>query len=231
MKAFISYRRDDTRHAAARVVDRLNDLPGMRSVFMDVDAIDPGSNFDSSINTSLKDSDIYIVMIGDNWIAADQDDSQPRILDDNDYVRRETATALASGKRVLPVLVDGASMPAREKLPPDVQPITILDAAFVRHDSFNQDFEIIEDAIFERRARTPITRFFRRHPYVTLTSKTLGGIILTGALLIVATMIHNALTGGRALDETLGSTAVVWMIVIATLAAGGGIALWRGIRR
>lgn len=231
MKIFISYRRDDTRHVAARVADRLNDLPGISSVFIDIYEIDPGSNFELSIDRSLEESDICLVMIGENWVASDDDSKTARIRSDNDYVRLETASALLSGKRVLPILVDGATMPEKEDLPPDIQPITIIDALFLRHDSFTQDIEIVEDAIFERKARTPITRFFRRHPYLTLAARTLGGVLLAGAFLIVTTIVHHILTGGLALDETLGSTGVVWMIIIASLVAGGGIALWFGIRR
>nr|VFK59875.1 MAG: TIR domain-containing protein [Candidatus Kentron sp. UNK]VFK70149.1 MAG: TIR domain-containing protein [Candidatus Kentron sp. UNK] len=231
MKVFISYRRDDTRHAAARVAERLNDLPGIRSVFIDVDGINPGSNFELSINLSLEESNICLVMIGDNWVASDEDGKTARIFNDDDYVRLEITTALSSGKRVLPILVDGATMPEKEELPSDIQPITILNALFLRHDSFSQDIETVEDAIFGRKTRTPITRFFRRHPYLSLTSRTLGGVLLAGALLIVAAIIHDILTGGLALDETLGSTAVVWMIIIVSLVAGGGMALWFGIRR
>ena len=184
------------------MADRLNDLPGVRKVFIDVDGINPGTNFKAKIDQALSESDVCVIMIADNWIGASEDGGQARILDNNDFVRRETAAALASGKKVIPVLIDGAAMPATKALPPELRPIVTTDAVFVRHASFNQDMDLVEDAIFSRQARTPITRFFRRRPFLTLSLKAVTGMFTAGALLIGLGVIHSAVTGGRALDET-----------------------------
>lgn len=42
---FISYRREDSRHAAGRLVDRLAQVFPREQLFMDIDAIEPGLDF------------------------------------------------------------------------------------------------------------------------------------------------------------------------------------------
>jgi hypothetical protein len=48
-RIFLSYRREDTRHMAGRLADHLNFRFGPGTVFMDVDAIEPGADFMKSI--------------------------------------------------------------------------------------------------------------------------------------------------------------------------------------
>jgi hypothetical protein len=42
---FVSYRRDDSRHAAGRLLDRLRPTYGPRQLFMAADSIAPGRDF------------------------------------------------------------------------------------------------------------------------------------------------------------------------------------------
>src|SRR3954466_6304267 len=42
---FLSYRREDTRHLAGRLYDRLAQRFGHEQTFMDVDSIEPGADF------------------------------------------------------------------------------------------------------------------------------------------------------------------------------------------
>ena len=63
-KLFINYRREDTRHAAGRLYDRLTAHFGDVEVFMDIDQIEPGEDFVEVINRKVGACDIAIVMIG-----------------------------------------------------------------------------------------------------------------------------------------------------------------------
>jgi hypothetical protein len=49
VRIFISYRRSDTRHPAGRLSEHLENRFGPRSVFMDVDSIEPGQDFAQTV--------------------------------------------------------------------------------------------------------------------------------------------------------------------------------------
>lgn len=230
MNIFISYRRSDSRHIAGRIAERLNDAPGVRRVFIDVDGINPGMNFADKIDEALHDSHVCLVIMGDDWVGAREQGKEPRIIEVGDFVRLETAAAIARGKKVIPVLVDGASMPAADTLPADVRPIVTIDAVFVRHNSFSQDLELLEDGVFSRRSRTPITRFFRRRPLLKLFLRVVAGVIAAGVLLIGLGEIHSAVTG-KHLAHTLGGEGRVWLVIIFVLALGAAVPVWLSLRR
>ena len=57
----------------------------------------------------------------------------------DDLVRREIAAALATGLRVIPVLVGGSSMPTAEHLPPDLADLARRNAAVIGDRQFLRD--------------------------------------------------------------------------------------------
>src|ERR1700683_2086180 len=122
---FLSYRREDTAADAGRIYDRLCLLLPKENVFMDVDTIEGGENFEQRILSAIDKSDAALVFIGKKWMASQPPSDQPRICEAGDYVRQEVRAALAKGILVLPVLVDGALMPAPNLLPEDVRPVTV----------------------------------------------------------------------------------------------------------
>src|SRR5262245_1856610 len=95
---FISYRREDSQHAAGRLVDRLAQTFPRDQLCMDVDAIEPGLDFLDVINAKLADCEVMLVVIGPNWLDC-RDESGARRLDDTgDFVRLEVEAAL--GRRI-----------------------------------------------------------------------------------------------------------------------------------
>src|SRR4051794_20054159 len=116
-KIFISYRREDTGGYAGRLFDRLTEYFGSGQVFMDIAGIEPGADFAAAIEERLSDCDVFIAVIGLNWLSAKAKDGRPRIEDPNDYVRLEIATALRDAVRVIPALVGGATLPRADDLP------------------------------------------------------------------------------------------------------------------
>lgn len=225
MRIFISYRRSDSQDIAARIADRLNDAPGVREVFIDVDGIEPGENFAARIAQALERSDVCLILIGSDWIGFDAAGGPARIFDPDDFVRREVVASLASGNKVIPILLNDASMPPADALPEDIKALSLTNAVFIRHASVNQDLALLEDAIFSRRPRSPMGRFFRRRPILTLFLKAVGRMLIAGALLVGLAAVHSELTGGRALDQTLGSKGVVWLLIFAVLALGAALPL------
>src|ERR1700687_4949301 len=129
---FISYRRDDAPGYAGRLYDRLAAHFGADHVFMDVQGIEPGVDFVDAIERALGSCEIVIVLIGKDWLAADSA-GRRRLDDPNDFVRVETATALARGIRVVPVLVEGAVMPRGDSLPTELLPLVRRQAVELSH--------------------------------------------------------------------------------------------------
>lgn len=139
LNIFISYRREDSSHAAGRLFDRLKQHFAAGSVFMDVDAIDLGVDFHSKIESSIASCDIVIALIGRKWIDAAQASGRRRLEDPNDMVRLEIAAALRRDIHVIPVLVDGATMPPENKLPADLRPMLKRNGLEIGHAKFNSD--------------------------------------------------------------------------------------------
>jgi hypothetical protein len=107
---FISYRRDDSASWAEGIYDRLIRRLEREQVFIDVDRIPAGAEFVGYLRDRVGASDALLVVIGQNWLSS-------RLDDPDDHVRIEIETALARGIRVIPVLVDGATMPRPDALP------------------------------------------------------------------------------------------------------------------
>lgn len=132
---FISYRRDDSRGFAGRLADALDAAFGGDFVFRDIDDIAPGADFIQAITSRLASVDVVLVVIGPDWLDA-RNERGRRLDDPADFVRLEIELAVAAGKPVWPVLIDGAVMPAETALPPSLQPLarrqalTLADAAW-----------------------------------------------------------------------------------------------------
>ena len=83
---------------------------------------------------AIGSSGVMLAVIGKNWLTATDAAGRERLQDPNDYVRMEIAAALQRNMRVIPVLVQGASMPGTDELPEDLAPLTRRNA-FELHDS------------------------------------------------------------------------------------------------
>jgi hypothetical protein len=129
---FISYRRDDSAAYAGRLYDSLCVRFGAGQVFMDVDAIKLGDDFVKVLDETEKSIAALIVVIGPSWVT-------PRLLDSQDFVRREIAAGLKGDVRIFPVLVGGATMPPAEKLPEDLAQLSRLQGLAIRDDAFHRD--------------------------------------------------------------------------------------------
>jgi hypothetical protein len=116
---FISYRRDDSSASAGRLYDRLSAHFPKNQIFIDVDNLDPGVDFVDTIEQSVGSCDVLIAVIGNRWLISSEADGGRRLDNPDDFVRLEIATALKRNIRVIPVLVDGASMPPPRDLPDD----------------------------------------------------------------------------------------------------------------
>ena len=113
-KIFINYRRDDDAGFTHALYLRLAGEFAAGDLFMDVEGhIKPGDPFVEVLNAQVAASDVLLAVIGPRWaelLAARQGDPE-------DFVAIEIKAALDQGKRVIPVLVGGASIPRADSLP------------------------------------------------------------------------------------------------------------------
>lgn len=122
-KVFICYRRDDSAGYTLSLYERLSARFGENNIFMDIDHIQPGADFVRAIEDAVRSCDVVIAVIGPRWLATSEGDRR-RLDDPNDFVRLELSAALNRNVRLIPALVQGASMPTEEQLPDDLKALS-----------------------------------------------------------------------------------------------------------
>lgn len=145
---FISYRRDDAAGYARAVYDELARHFGAERVFMDVDDIGAGLAFDEVIRDAVGASQVLLVMIGKRW-RGERAGQPARIEDADDFVRLEVEAGLAWGLRVIPLLLDGATMPSEAQLPHVLRPLARRNALEIGNTRFRADLERLVAALRE----------------------------------------------------------------------------------
>ena len=144
---FISYRRDDSAAWAGRLSDRLSTHFPSNRIFMDVDTIEPGIDFVEAIEESVGSCDVLIAVIGNRWLTSSDRVGGRRLEKPEDSVRLEIATALKRRIRVIPVLVDGATMPEVGDLPDDLKALVRRNAIKLSHDRFRTESELLASTV------------------------------------------------------------------------------------
>jgi hypothetical protein len=216
---FVSYRRADTRDFAGRLADRLRASPGIGEVFIDVGGIEPGADFPLRIERALADSEVCLVVMGADWVGPGGPNRGARIHDEGDFVRLEVRRALGGESRVLPILAHGARMPRPEELPEEIRALARINAVTIGHDSFDRDTAYLIDVILQRRKPSSLGAYLRRHPVQAALLRALAGFGMAGVTLVLGAAVLNAVTG-KSLDQLLGGSGPVLLVILLVLAAG-----------
>lgn len=137
---FINYRRVDSGLTAANIFAALQRAFPRRSIFMDIDTVRPGENFQQAIAQALSTSGTVLVLIGPGWFAPGPN-GHPRLFEAGDYVRMEIAAALSSSARVIPVLLNGTGMPTAQMLPDDIRTLATRQARHLRASDLGSDMD------------------------------------------------------------------------------------------
>jgi TIR domain-containing protein len=212
---FVSYRRADTAGHAGRLVDQLKSVFG-EQVFFDVDSIKPGANFHQVIEDTFKRCGAVIVLIGKRWL--ERDPGMPRFGEEQDVITQEIRLATASSLPIVPVLVDGASMPGESQLPASFASLSSLNAIDLRHTSFERDLQAVNDHLVEilgGAKQTWIEKFALKlyGPFLGHSiAKIQGGIVLIsamGALWALGELIAAAFVSWRSGFDALLSASMI----------------------
>ena len=171
-RIFISYRREETAYPAGWLYDRLHERFGDAQVFKDVDSIKLGDDFVEAIAGAVGSCDVLLALIGERWSGIADDSGGRRLDDPNDFVRLEIEAALARDVRVIPVLVDGAQMPAAEELPASMRGLVRRQALELSPSRFEDDTRLLvrvlestlEEVRTQQRTQQASTTRDRRRP-------------------------------------------------------------------
>ena len=238
-KVFISYRREDAAGYAQAIYGQLERHLRRDQIFMDVDTIPPGVDFVTHIEQAVSECDVLIAMIGKRW-SGERENGPPRIHDPQDFVHLEIAAALSRNIRVIPILVDGASMPNKDQLPRTLQPLVRRNALEVSNTRFRFDLDRVSQAV--RKALVPQMRYGDLSSLVAIAVSIVQVLVALGflaiGLLLLVSMPEGALEWDRVfigLSSVLGALGLmlpwlpgVWPL-LAPLSAIGLVVLMIGL--
>src|SRR5262249_5047153 len=201
-KIFINYRREDSIATAGRLRDRLTETFGRDNLFMDVDNIPVGRDFEDYLNSQVAACDAMLAVIGPNWLTVKDDTGQRRLDNLEDFVAIEIGAALARNIPVVPVLVDGARMPKASELPDSLKPLARRQAIQVRNTNFGSDAEGLVKRLREtlaplgepKRAQDSVPDPFMVHLVAAFVLNIGAFIALVGSVLV----LRNNILGGLA---------------------------------
>ena len=144
---FVNYRRQTDAGIAGRIYDNLSRaLPGA-SIFMDVDKLHPGDDFEQGLEHSLASCKVLLAVMGPDWTSMTDSKGKRRLNNADDFVRKELRSALDKKVRIIPVLINGAKMPDASELPDDIKGLAKRQAMEIRHERFSADVDALAKAI------------------------------------------------------------------------------------
>lgn len=141
-KIIVSYRADDTGNISGRLDDFLVNRFGDNKVQLGLEGvIQPGDDFVEAIESAVKQTDVLVVLIGTQWTAGDW------LNDADDYDQIALKTALEEKVRIMPVLVDGATMPTADQLPEAFASLARRAGVDVSEENFRDDAGQLADQL------------------------------------------------------------------------------------
>jgi hypothetical protein len=196
---FISYRREDSAGYAGRLHESLERRLGAAQVFRDVDTLRPGQDYVKAIEQRLAACRVMLVIIGREWLDARAASGGRRLDEPYDLVRLEIAAGLARPDvLVVPVLVEGASMPDAAALPESIRPLARRHAATVRDETWDADIDRLIAIIDE--AAAPSSAAAAAVPRLWRMSKARPWLPML-ALLVAAAALASILLRNRGTDQ------------------------------
>ncbi len=141
-KFFISYRRQDAQYQADKLHAALSAYVAdpREDVFIDVDNIPFGRDFVAHLDSKVSDCEVLLAVIGPHWLNLRDPATGQRLLDQPaDFVRIEIESALKRDIPVVPILLDGVSVPRASDLPESLQPLVRRNGIPVQRLTFEAD--------------------------------------------------------------------------------------------
>lgn len=193
-RIFISYRHSDSRSITNHIYAHLKQRFRNR-IFMDVFSSEFGGDISEQLDCNLRECPVLIVIIGKKWLSTINEHSRRRPDDKQDYVRWEVEYGLKHNITVIPVLVEGAKVPPKEKLPESLCKLAGRVGIEVRSGAdFEHDIallvETLEKILHGRLRRTFRHLYFKSKPIVEI----IGWIIVSLTVMALSWLLIWFLT-------------------------------------
>lgn len=179
---FISYRRADSRSETGRIYDHLVVAFGSDHVFKDVSSIPLGVDFSEHLEQALSQCQVVLVIIGNTWVNITEPNGKRRLENPNDFVRIEVETALRRNIPIIPILLEGVTMPLNTTLPDSLQPLIRFQASLVGDDPrFQGDMGRLVEGI-KSLLKQPISipKASKPRSFFSLTRRNFNTLLLFG---------------------------------------------------
>lgn len=144
---FISYRRTDSASWATLLFGHVSMRFGKDLVFQDVESLKPGQKWLEEIRKQIRECEVFLVVIGPQWLTLKNDSGQRRLDDAQDVLMVEMVEALDSNCAVIPILVGGAKMPSGNDLPESIATLGGRQAVEIRDVRWNEDVGALLEAL------------------------------------------------------------------------------------
>lgn len=219
--AFLSYRREETCDIAGRLADWLIDSYGPEQVFIDVQTIEPGDDFATVIAREIASCRVLLALIGPIWLTTTDRWGLRRLDNPGDFVVLEIRVALERGIHVIPVLVDGASMPHRGDLPEELQGLVRRQAFRLDFDKFSSDITRLLDVVdrmlsnpSQKITKPTVRAYYQSPPLVSLIpfsptrrSRLRPRLHVTAAIVLTLVVVGSIVLLARTITTILSSSS------------------------
>jgi hypothetical protein len=163
-KVFLSYRRNDRAMSAGRIYDFLVGKLGEKRVFIDVKDICLGREWLAEVGIKIDQAEALLAIIGPNWLRpgfrSDEEIDLPEVEDD--CVVLEIDRAAKNKIPIVPVLVDGATLPKKDGLPKALRFLPDRQAFTVSHEKFAEDASRLLAGLQLSKSAGGLTSWIRR---------------------------------------------------------------------
>ncbi len=131
-KIFLCHRSSDAGYAASHIYQELTEVFGEENVFEYNDAMPAGVDFRQHVIAQLQQMQVFVPLIGPQWLDCRDDNGAPRLMQFDDPVRVEIEAALDMPTlRILPVFLHGIASLPKSKLPPSMARLMDISAIHI----------------------------------------------------------------------------------------------------
>jgi len=164
---YVIYRPADSRKRSQEIIASLKKSYGASNIkYPDFD----GYVDVYAIEQEVKKSQYLLVIIGNYWADMVDETGQNLLKSVYDPVHMAIATAISSRKHTIPILIDGADMPSRQRLPREIRAITTLKSITIEKNA--NISKALNKGLKDIIKRTPMSRFPDFNAQIKLPKRT-----------------------------------------------------------